>query len=145
MLNNRIYPKYWDIFSSLRSTCVWWSFLDILLLFPNKRNICRECSLEAPWQGASNEYPKHMFYRDINWDYPKTIIEYSSLTSLLLPYFFEIWKTKKKTNTIVLPVAVSRNCQMSATQCTPWPGAMYCGVWSGSTQFAQTCLSEFLE
>ena len=26
-----------------------------------KENICYRYSLEAPWQGASNEYPQHMF------------------------------------------------------------------------------------
>ena len=35
-------------------------FLSIFFLFLNK-NICCGCSLEAPLQGTSNEYPQHVF------------------------------------------------------------------------------------
>ena len=35
-------------------------------------------------------------------------------------------------------------CWMSGKQCRPWSGDGFCGVWSGSTLFAQACLSQHL-
>ena len=37
---------------------------------------------------------------------------------------------------ILLPVCVSKNSWMSSKQCWSWSDAAYCGIWSGSTQFA---------
>ena len=39
---------------------------------------------------------------------------------------------------------VSKNCRMSDKQCRPWSDAAISGVWSGSTVFAQACLSKLL-
>ena len=33
---------------------------------------------------------------------------------------------------------------MSGKQCRPWTDAAFCGVWSGSTLFAQACPSQCL-
>ena len=43
-----------------------------------------EYSLEVPHQGASNEYPQHMFLRRNKKNYPRIITKYSSLTSPLI-------------------------------------------------------------
>ena len=34
---------------------------------------------------------------------------------------------------------------MSERQCIPWSDAAFCGVWSGSTLFAQAIMSKSLE
>ena len=38
------------------------------------KNICCGYSSEAPWEGASNEYPQHMFLWRNKYNYPKIII-----------------------------------------------------------------------
>ena len=45
-------------------------------------------------------------------------------------------------NKPILPRGCVQNCWMSSKQCRPWSDAALCGVWSGSTLFAQTCLCE---
>ena len=35
-------------------------------------------------------------------------------------------------------------CRMNGKQCSPWSDAAFCSIWSGSTLFAQACLSEYL-
>ena len=37
------------------------------------------------------------------------------------------------------------NCWMSRKQCRPWTDAAEGGVCSGSTMFAQACISKYLE
>ena len=39
---------------------------------------------------------------------------------------------------------MSENCWMSGKQYRPWSDAMFCSFWSGSTLFAEACLSEYL-
>ena len=48
-------------------------------------------SLEAPWQGASNEYPQHMFLWRTGENYPIIITKYSSLTIPLTLANDTIW------------------------------------------------------
>ena len=38
--------------------------------FSIKNNICCGYSLEAPRRGASNEYPQHMFYGELEKNIP---------------------------------------------------------------------------
>ena len=51
--------------------------------FSIKNNICCGYSLEAPRRGASNEYPQHMFYGELEKKYPIIITKYSSLPFLM--------------------------------------------------------------
>ena len=68
-----------------------------------------------------------------------TVLTLSIRTSQRLPYFFLNFN---KYN--LLPNIVSKNCWMSGKQCRPWRDAAFCGVLSGSTLFAQACLSEHI-
>ena len=63
-------------------------FSGIFFLFLHK-NISCGYSLEAPQQGASNEYPQHMFLWRTGENYPRITIKYSSLPSPL-GYSFEV-------------------------------------------------------
>ena len=48
-------------------------------------NICCGYSLEAPYRGASNEYPQHTFLWRTRENYPRIIIKYCFLSSLKSP------------------------------------------------------------
>ena len=50
-------------------------------------NICCVYSLEVPQQGASNEFPQHMFY----WEIKKLLCGYPLLSVIMLKYIFFIW------------------------------------------------------
>ena len=47
-------------------------------------------------------------------------------------------------NFLLQPLLVSTNYKMSCKSCRPWSDATFCGVWSGSTLFAQAYLSQYL-
>ena len=36
-----------------------------------------------------------------------------------------------------------KNCWMGGKQCRPWSDAAFCGIWSGTTLFAQVLLSQY--
>ena len=55
------------------------------------KNICCGYSLEAPHQGASNEYPQHMFLWGYKKNYPRIITKYATLT--IPPFFLFLHKT----------------------------------------------------
>ena len=50
-------------------------------------NICCGYSLEAPWQGASNEYPQHMF----SWGNKKNIMWIPPLICSYVKYSWKYW------------------------------------------------------
>ena len=45
---------------------------------------------------------------------------------------------------LILHVVASKNCWMRGKQCRPWSDSTVCGIWSGSTLFAQFCQSKYL-
>ena len=47
------------------------------------KNIHCGYSLEAPWRGASNEYPQCMFLWRDKKNHPRMIIQFSSIIGLL--------------------------------------------------------------
>ena len=51
--------------------------------------------IEAPQQGASNEYTQHMFLWSYKKNYPKMITKYFSLTIPLQQVPHEKWSTLK--------------------------------------------------
>ena len=36
-----------------------------------------------------------------------------------------------------------KHCWTSCKLCRPWSDATFCGIWSGSTQFAKACLPQY--
>ena len=38
---------------------------------------------------------------------------------------------------------MSKNAGLDDKQCRPWSDAAFCSIWSGSTLFAQACLSQY--
>ena len=63
-----------------------------------------------------------------------------------LKYSHTITHTCAKFNmSIWLPVYVPENWWMKGIQCRPWSDAAFCGVWSGSTLFALTCLPQYTD
>ena len=50
------------------------------------------------------------------------------------------WKVEKISSTTRWYVY----CWMSGKHCRPWWDATFCSIWSGSTWFAQACLSQYI-
>ena len=122
-----------------------------------------------PRWGASNEYPQHTFLWRTGENYPIIITKYSSLTIPLWHIKKKTTKNKKsffccfqstciypKYSTISSPyhtcpiiwtstiyyIMFCLHCLSSGKQCRLWWDVAFCSVSSGSTLFAQACLSK---
>ena len=62
---------------------------------------------------------------------------WDTVTSYYISYL-----TQTFNNIIFLLFDLSKNCWMSGKQWRPWSDTALCGVWSGSSLFAQACLSQ---
>ena len=71
-------------------------------------------------------------------DYANTIC----ILNISTPYFHTILAILLK-KIILISVDLSKSCWMSDKECRPWSDAASRGVWSGSTLFAQTCLTKY--
>ena len=133
-----------------------------LNIFISHENIRCGCSLEGPHQGTSNEYPQHMLFwsnkKNNNTLWLKSCLNWSYDAYTLFRIFYyhitqKYWDThtpyyscpKTLNNSIGLCIDMYKNCWMSGKQCRPWSDAMFCGIWSGSTLFAQAYLSQNLQ
>ena len=84
--------------------------LGYFFLFLHK-NICCGYSLEAPRQGASNEYPQHMFSWRNGENYLRIITKYSSLTSpLVLCYIYMYVSMNIHANSVLWYIPSSSLC-----------------------------------
>ena len=153
---------------------IYWKFhhqkksfqMKILIFFHIAQNIDCGYSLEPPQQGSSIEYPQSMFLsrkathifsaKNIRLLYIESTKTVNEMTLNKLVKLTTLWTTGPWTLyplTILIlvfeevhltAVEMSINCLMNNKQCWPWSDAMFCGIWSWTSQFAETYLSECL-
>ena len=114
---------------------------------------CFWYSLEVPRRGASNEYPQHMFSlrnkKIINTFWRKKV-PYQELCDIQQNLKSRYPTDAKYLDTLstyhTCPkiwngpfyhlLTCLKYCCMYGKQCRPWSNATFCGIWSGSTLFA---------